>query len=223
ITLKDRIDGAASGRHSYSHFNPAVGAVYTFVPEFATYARYSVSNRAPTPMELTCSNPAAPCRLPNDFIDDPHLDQVVAKTVELGGRGHLGSGVWGADWDLSFFQTMNHDDIQFISTAAVTSNQGFFKNMGKTRHRGVEFTLRGYFKDLNWFLGYTYLDAEYRESFQVQSPEHPDADSNGLIDVKVGNRIPLTPHNLFKLGADYAFTPKFRLGATLLYTSDQVM
>src|SRR5699024_2146627 len=64
ITLKDRIDGAASGRHSYSHFNPAVGAVYTFVPEFATYARYSVSNRAPTPMELTCSNPAAPCRLP---------------------------------------------------------------------------------------------------------------------------------------------------------------
>jgi hypothetical protein len=46
------------------------------------YAGYSESNRAPMAMELTCADPEDPCRLPNAFLSDRPLEQVVAKTWE---------------------------------------------------------------------------------------------------------------------------------------------
>src|SRR5699024_9217364 len=117
----------------------------------------------------------------------------------------------------------NHDDIYFISTPPLR-NTGYFTNIGKTRRRGVELTLNGSYRKLDWFLGYTYLDAEFRESFRVLSAAHPDADPvTGTIQVEPGDRIPVTPEHLFKIGADYNFTPKFKLGATLLHESDRYL
>ena len=51
------------------------------------YVGYSEANRAPTPAELSCASPAAPCSLTNFFVGDPDLKQVVAHTVEAGLRG----------------------------------------------------------------------------------------------------------------------------------------
>ncbi|WP_245619818.1 TonB-dependent receptor [Methylomicrobium agile] len=48
------------------------------------YGSYGESSRVPTPMELSCADPNDPCRLPNAFVSDPPLDQVVAKTWEGG-------------------------------------------------------------------------------------------------------------------------------------------
>ncbi len=220
VEIEDRIGSALNGTHSFEHFNPAVGAAYEFMPELTTYARYSVANRAPTPIELTCADPDAPCRLPNDFISDPPLEQVIAKTVEVGGRGHLWKDA--VNWHLALFRTVNHDDIQFISAGAL-QNMGYFKNVGKTRRQGVELTLNGRYKRLDWFLDYTYLQAEFRDPFTARSPNHPDADANDDIQVKSGDRIPVVPNHLFKLGADYSFTPAFKLGATVLYTGDRVL
>ena len=48
------------------------------------YASYTQSSRVPTPVELTCADPEDPCRLPNSFVSDPPLDQIVAGTWESG-------------------------------------------------------------------------------------------------------------------------------------------
>lgn len=218
VDINDHIGTALNGEHSFDHFNPAVGATYQFMPELSVYARYSVANRTPTPIELTCADPTAPCRLPNDFVSDPELDQVIAKTVELGARGKWN----GMNWNLALFQTVNHDDIQFIS-AGQLQNTGYFKNVGETRRRGVELTLNGRYKRLNWFLDYTYLQAQFRDPFTARSPNNPYADADDDIQVKSGDRIPGIPRHLFKVGADYSVTPAFKVGATVLYTSDKVL
>lgn len=218
IDIDDRIGTALNGEHSLDHFNPAIGAGYQLIPEFGVYARYSVANRTPTPGELTCADPTAPCRLPNDFVSDPNLDQVIAKTVEVGARGR-----WNhINWAMALFRTVNHDDIQFIS-AGKLQNTGFFKNVGETRHQGVELTLNGRYKHLDWFLDYTYLQAQFRDPFTARSSNNPFANAQDEIQVQSGDRIPGVPRHLFKMGADYSLTPAFTLGATLLYTSDKVL
>ncbi len=42
---------------------------------------FSQDNRAPSPIELGCSDPANPCVLPNALQADPPLKQVVSRTV----------------------------------------------------------------------------------------------------------------------------------------------
>ena len=64
-----------------------VGLTYKILPAMTFYTGYSESNRAPTPLELGCSNPAKPCLLEGFLVSDPPLQQVVARTKEIGLRG----------------------------------------------------------------------------------------------------------------------------------------
>ena len=145
-------------------------SVSRWVPDAATfYAGYSEASRAPSPVELTCADEDDPCRLPNAFVADPPLEQVVAKTFEAGVRGAFGSGRWHA----GVFRTTNDDDILFISAGALT-NQGFFDNVGETRRDGIELNLAGAAGErLAWSIDYTYLDATFNEDFVVASANHP--------------------------------------------------
>ena len=52
-----------NGNYTFSRFNPVVGLTYKILPEMTFYTGYSEANRAPTPLELGCSNPAKPCLL----------------------------------------------------------------------------------------------------------------------------------------------------------------
>ena len=53
-----------NGQYTFERFNPVVGFTYKILPELMTfYAGYSEANRAPTPLELGCSNPLRPCLL----------------------------------------------------------------------------------------------------------------------------------------------------------------
>jgi outer membrane receptor protein involved in Fe transport len=175
---------------------------------------YSEANRAPSPVELTCADEDDPCRLPNAFVADPPLEQVVAKTVEAGVRGALGSGRWHA----GVFRTTSVDDILFISAGALT-NQGFFDNVGETRRNGFEANLAGSVAErLTWSLDYTYLDATFREDFTVASVNHPLA-VGGEIEVESGDRLPLIPEQLLKAGLSFAITDAFTIGAELLTAS----
>ena len=45
---------------------------------------YREANRAPSPVELACADPGAPCRLPNAFVADPPLEQVITRAIETG-------------------------------------------------------------------------------------------------------------------------------------------
>ncbi|RLA56304.1 MAG: TonB-dependent receptor, partial [Gammaproteobacteria bacterium] len=118
ITLNNQyINGEdkLSGEHSFDRFNPSAGFTYQVVDSVGLYGSYSESARVPTPMELSCADEDDPCKLPNAFIADPPLDQVVAKTWEAGVRGNLNDFISDGDvnWNIGFFHTINHDDIIF--------------------------------------------------------------------------------------------------------------
>lgn len=219
IELKDQLGTALNGTHDFSRFNPAVGITHSFSTAVNFFAGYSESNRAPTALELSCADPNDPCRLPNAFLSDPPLKQVVARTLETGVRGTLGNTHWTA----SLFRTTNEDDILFISSGALT-NQGFFDNVGETRRQGLELGLNGRTlnKRLNWFASYTYLDASFRENLKLPSQNNPFA-VNGEVDVKTGDRLPGLPENLLKAGATYALTTHLSIGADIQYTSDVIL
>jgi outer membrane receptor protein involved in Fe transport len=224
-SLQDRLSGDLSGNHEYQRLNPAVGLAYQPRPQIGVYGGYSESTRAPTPMELTCASPANPCRLPNEFVADPPLAQVVARTLEAGVRGHLERGRASVDYAVAAFRTASSDDILLVSAGPLT-NQGYFANVGDTLRQGVEASLHGGVRlgprtgHLEWAASYTFLDATFRTSFVAPSSHHPLA-VDGQIDVAAGARLPSTPAHVGKAQVTWIAPFGLALGATLLGNSGQ--
>jgi len=203
-----------AGEHTFSRLNPAVGFTLTPGEAWTLYANYNEASRAPTVIELGCSNPAVPCGLPNAFAGDPNLAQVVARTEELGIRGTLpgGRALWSAD----VFHTINTDDIQFVATA---TNAGYFANFGGTRRQGLDLALGGRAGGLEWRMTYSLVAATFRSAFELSSPSNSTADAAGNILVRPGDRIPLIPRNSARLLLDYAPGEHWSLGASALAVS----
>ncbi|HSD60270.1 MAG TPA: TonB-dependent receptor, partial [Burkholderiales bacterium] len=214
ITDLTGLEPALNGNHKFNRFNPAVGVNWNPSPAVNTYLAYNEGMRAPTAVELTCADPAAPCKLPNAFLADPPLEPVVAKTWEGGFRGRLMANL---GYRFTLFRTELDNDIQFISTTT-TPGAGFFQNVGKTRRQGLEMGLTQQWGSLRWVLGYSLIDATYQSTFNVPSPFNSsavDVDGDGVRDqitVTPGDTIPAIPRNQFKLSVDYAFTSKFNGG-----------
>ena len=213
------------GKHRFSRVNPAVGLAWQWTDVVNVYGGYSESTRAPTSVELTCADEDAPCKLPNQFLSDPPLKQVVAKSWEAGLRGKPRNGGGVSHWHVGLFRTINTDDILFQATGGSKSNEGFFANVGDTRRQGLEASIAGTWWDqrLQWYANYSWLDATYLTSFAENSANHPDADDDGQIFVRKGNRIPSLPRNSVKLGADFAVTPKLSIGADVIANSGQYL
>lgn len=213
-----------SGQHEFKRLNLAAGLTWAINDAVTTFGSISQSSRAPSPVELTCANPDAPCRLPNGFVDDPPLKQVVTTTYEIGLRG----GTKALTWHASAFRSDNHDDIIFI--AAQSRFEGFFDNVGETRRQGIELSM-------DWQLGtswlvtanYTYLNAEFRDPFRSNSPNHPIRDPTNedlpaarTQQVQSGDRIPLIPEHLFNVGADWFATDKLKIGVDVVGNGNQL-
>ncbi len=196
-----------AGNHTFSSVNPAFG--FTAAPGGALtlYANYNQASRAPTVIELGCSNPAAPCGLPNVFASDPNLKQVVARTLELGIRGDPRKP--SLQWSADVFRTLNRNDIQFVAASA---NQGYFDNVGVTRRQGLDLALGGRQGALNWHLTYSYVDATFQSVFDVSANSNSTADANGTIRVQPGERIPLIPRHTGRLLFDYEIDPRWTAG-----------
>ena len=205
-----------NGSHRFSRFNPAVGLNFQPSAQTTVYATYNEGMRAPTPIELTCADPEAPCKLPNSFLADPPLKKVVAKTVEVGARGKPADGL---SWSAAVYQTVLDDDIQFIASGGVATNAGYFQNVGQTRRQGLELGAAGQWGALSLSARYGYTSATYRTGFNESSPTNTTADENGAIQVRGGNHIPGIPRHSVKLRAQYAVTPQWDVGANLLYGS----
>ena len=203
-----------TGDHVYSRLNPAIGLTYTPSESTTYYANYNEASRAPTVIELGCSNPGRPCGLPNDFASDPDLEQVVARTFEIGLRGNLADR--RLRWSADVFRTVNRNDIQFIAT---TTNSGYFANVGDTRRQGIDLALGGKEGKLHWNLSYSLVDARFQSNFAVSAGSNSTADANGHIMVRAGDRIPLIPRHTGKLTVDYQFTPRLEIGGNVVVTS----
>ncbi len=217
-----------NGDHTFERFNPSAGLTYEVNKNLNLYGGYSESSRAPTPMELSCADPEAPCKLPNSFVADPPLKQVVANTFEAGFRGRLKDLIGQGDgrWNLGYFHTTNNNDIIFrrdLSGSNIT-NQGFFSNVGQTVRQGLEtgasVTYPQVFSDIDdWHFStnYTYLDATFQDSFGVMNP----LDGDEIIAVNPGDRIPGLPEHLFKWAVGVDLWQKVSLGVNGLYSGDQ--
>ncbi|HEY2035701.1 MAG TPA: TonB-dependent receptor, partial [Steroidobacteraceae bacterium] len=205
---------AVIGDHVFTRLNPAIGVTYTPTAAVTYYVNYNEASRAPTVIELGCSNPDLPCGLPNDFASDPDLKQVVARTFEAGLRGNVADQ--RLRWSADVFRTANSDDIQFIAT---TTNSGYFANVGDTRRQGMDLALGGQEAKLRWNLGYSLVDATFQSDFGLSANANSTADANGTILVRAGDRIPLIPRHTGKLTLDYQFTPKLSLGTNVVVTS----
>lgn len=213
ISLRDQIGTEINGDHSFSRFNPAAGLAYKIIPGLTIYGGYSEANRAPTPAELSCADPQAPCSLTNFFVGDPPLEQVVARTVEAGLRGRFTPFERAVvDWNLGFFRTETEDDIMFVSSPII--GRAFFQNVGETRRQGIEagVTLR----TPRWqvFAQYAYLDATFRSALTLNSPENPFANEDGQIFVTPGDHLPGIPAHAFKFGVTHNVTEAWKVGVT---------
>jgi iron complex outermembrane receptor protein len=224
IDLTDRLGSNLTGNNRYSRFNTAIGATYKLRPNVTAYAGYSQGNRAPTPSEIECSNPAQPCLLPSSLSSDPpNLKQVVSYTYEAGLRGNLTlpellPGRF--KWNFGLFRTDLADDIYGVATSV---SSGFFTNIGATRRQGIETGLVYHDEKWSLFLNYSLVDATFQSSLTLPSPSNPFADANGNINVTPGDRLPGIPLHQLKAGADYHITPQWSVGGVLTYFSDQFL
>ena len=227
ITLDDQLRGLLSSDNRFQRFNPVVGATYKLLPNTTVYAGYSEANRAPTPLELGCSNPSIPCLIDNFLVSDPPLQQIVAHTVEAGLRGNFALSnfaLFPANgqlvWNAGVFRTENTNDIINVSSTTVLG-QGFFLNAAKTLRQGVEAGITLKANPWSVYANYAFVDATFQTAMILPSPNNPFADANGNIFVTPGDHIPSIPAQRFKAGVEYAVTDAWKLGIDVYAVGSQ--
>ena len=216
--LQPELDGA----HRYSKWLPAAGIAWSPSPAWTLFGNLSQGMRVPTPMELTCADPEAPCTLPNIFVADPPLAAVIATTGEIGARGRFDAGAWrDVTWSTALFRTDTSDDIQFIGAGSGAVNAGYFRNVGKTRRQGFELFGGARIDTFTFSARYTLLDATFQTGFVESSPNNSTADADGDIDVSAGNRLPGVPRHTLKFRVDWNPQAAFSIGASVVAQSAQ--
>jgi len=220
IELQDQIGTALNSSQTFDRFNPIIGGTYKITPELTAYASYSEANRAPTPLELGCADPARPCIVAAFLVSDPPLQQVVSHTVEAGLRGTKELNIGTLSWKLGAYRTRNDDDILAIPSP-VLQGFGFFQNIGATRRQGIEAEVNIKSSALQLYASYALVDARFLNSLQLAS-NSPFADPDtGTIQVVPGDRIPAIPRNRVKAGFDYSITDQLKVGGDALFVGSQ--
>jgi outer membrane receptor protein involved in Fe transport len=214
LITPDAGPGSLTGRHVFNRFNPAAGLTFNAASNLNLYFGYAEASRAPTSIELGCADPEEPCKLPNAMTGDPPLEQVVARTWELGVRG-LGEGP--LSWSGGWFRDDNRNDILFV--ASEQTGFGYFKNFGRTRRQGFETDFRARVSRVTIGGGYTFLDATYRSEELVDGSSNSSNEEaedglpglEGTLEIESGDRIPLIPRHMVKAFANVQVTSKFDL------------
>ena len=215
INLQDELgnDPGLNGNHTYSRFNPTIGATYKLTPNLTVYGSYAEANRAPTPLELECSDPTRPCLIDNALVGDPDLQQVVSHTFEAGLRGHFDIAKGILNWSVGGYHTLNTDDI--INVASPIPGHEYFQNGGDTLRQGIEADASYKLNRWTAYANFTYVDATFRDALTLSSPNNPFADANGNIFVVPGDHLTGIPDFRFKLGGEYQVTDPWKIGADL--------
>lgn len=205
-------DARLDGSNRFARLNPAFGVNFNPARELTAYFSYTESMRAPTPVELTCADPDAPCKLPNNFLSDPPLKLVAARTFEAGARGRWGeAGTWSA----AAYRTALDDDILFVASIAGAANAGFFRNVGRTRRQGLELAAASRLGAFELEGRLSLIAATFQSGYTASSPNNSSADSDGVIVVRPGSRIPGIPGRSFKLRLGYAPDSSWSIGGSL--------
>jgi len=214
------LDTALDGEGKYTKFNPAAGLTWQLSPALTVYGGFSQGTRAPSPIELGCSDPDHACVLPNALQADPPLKQVVSRTLEAGVRGSIGTDL---RWNASVFRTDNRDDLLFVGNGR---SAGYFTNFGRTRRQGLELGVSQRSSAIDWSLSYSYLLATFESSACLVSASNSSAGISPAcaadeIEVHPGNRLPGLPSHSLKLTVDTRPLPNWSVGAQLAAYSSQ--
>ena len=210
VTLADRSGAqpALNGEHKFKRFNPGFGVAYNPTPAMTWFASLGQAMRVPSPVELTCADPAAPCSLPNQFLADPPLKPVIARTFEGGVRLRPSGNI---RLSVAAYRSVLNDDIQFVTSGGVI-NAGFFQNVGRTLRQGLDLAASAAFGNFSVQAGYGIVRATYLSAFRLHSPTHSAADAAGDIDVAAGNRLPGIARQNFKLQVDWNASERSSVG-----------
>ena len=221
VRIADRSGTAPEldGSHRFVRFNPALGLTWSPDTRLTAYLSHTEGMRAPTAIELACADPAAPCKLPNNFLADPPLKKVVSSTLEAGARGRLGSDAAATTWSGAIYRTDLRDDMQFTSSDGLAANAGYFQNVGRTRRQGFELGAGQRLGPAAVTLRYAFVDATYRTGFVGNSPANSTADANGAIVVRAGDRLPGIARHSLKLRLDLEATSAWSVGANVVASS----
>jgi iron complex outermembrane receptor protein len=221
ISLQDEIGAALNGNETFDRFNPIIGGTYKITSGLTAYAGYSEANRAPTPLELGCANPAMPCIIAAFLVSDPPLKEVVSRTYEAGFRGSRDLSFGTLEWKFGGFRATNTDDILAIPDPML-QGFGFFQNVGSTRRQGIEAEANVKSSKWQFRASYAFIDARFLDSLQLGS-NSPFADASGNIQVSPGNVIPAIPRHRIKAGFDYSITDAVKIGGDALFVSSQYL
>lgn len=217
VKTVDRLDPSSSlnSDYSYSKVNPGLGATYMLTPAVTLYGTIQQGNRAPSPIELGCSDPNEACKLPNAMQADPPLKQVVTRSIEVGMRGKTEQIRWNA----AMFGSNNQDDILFVSASAANPGLGYFTNFGKTRRLGLELGASADYGRFGWNARYTYLRATFESGACIVSEANSTAETDarctedGEIRVNPGDKIPGLPEHALKFGLNWRALDWLTLGS----------
>ena len=221
IDIADQLGTSLDGSHTFGRFNPAVGAVFQADENTSFFARYSESNRAPTAAELSCADPAEPCRVPNAFVADPPLEQAVARSVDVGVRGRWRADPGRGEWSVAAYRTRIDDDILFIASPELIGT-GYFQNAGGTARSGLDVELSGGIARTAWYLSYGLVDATFESPLVVPSDEEVnDAATDEGVAVAPGDRLPGIPRHSLKAGVRQDLTDAWDLALEAVVSSSR--
>lgn len=221
IDIADLLGTSLDGSHAFGRFNPAVGAVFQADESTSFFARYSESNRAPTAAELSCADPAEPCRVPNAFVSDPPLEQAVARSFDVGIRGRWQADSGRGEWSVAAYRTRIDDDILFIASPELIGT-GYFQNAGATARSGLDVEIGGSVARTGWYLSYGLVDATFESPLVLPSDEEVnDAATDQGVAVAPGDRLPGIPRHSLKAGVRQDLTDAWNLALETLVSSSR--
>ncbi|MGH1469754.1 MAG: TonB-dependent receptor [Cellvibrionaceae bacterium] len=192
--------------HKFKRLNWGVGFSHMIDKNLTFYSNIHQSSRTPTPIEFACSHPDAPCTLPNTFLADPPLDDIVARNIEMGLRY---SNPNKLTWEIHSFFTKVYDDIIFQTTGGVSSNEGFFSNATDTQRVGLSGLIEKKINQLTLSANYSWLAATYEDNFFVSSPNHPYAINDRII-VNKNDQMTGIPEHTLNMSFEWQMTEKIR-------------
>ena len=223
IDIADQLGTSLNGTHTFSRFNPGVGAVYQVSDTVSVFGRYTESNRAPTAAELSCADPAEPCRVPNAFVSDPPLEQTIARSIEGGVRGRWAAAGGDVDWSVATYRTRVNDDILFVASPDLIGT-GFFQNAGDTQRVGLDVGLSGRTARLGWYASYGLVEATFESPLALPGNQDVNdaANADGELEVEPGDRLPGIPRHSFKGGVRQEITDAWDIAVETIVTSSRV-
>lgn len=205
-------EGSLNGNHQFTHFSPSITIHYS-EGDVSWYGMLGESTRTPSPAELSCADPEDPCKLPNGFVADPPLDQVVTDTLEVGVSWVIPRG----EVRMAAYRSDSHDDIIF-QQAGGRPSEGYFTNVDKTRRQGLEFAVLQEWDDFEVSANASYLDATYQSPFTSFSPANPLGANR---QVEVGDTIPGQPRWQAELELSYQIKESWQASVDIDYAGGQ--